>query len=47
MLKKKTFREFCQLNGEGSATMKYLKEFEAENPGIAAEFFDMRFPQEM
>lgn len=41
--KKKTFREFCHFNGENSACMKYMKEFEKLYPNIAREYFDMRF----
>ncbi len=41
--KKKSFREFCEINGENSSTMKYLYEFEKEYPEIAKEYFDLRF----
>jgi hypothetical protein len=41
--KKKSFREFCELNGEKSSTMRYLREFEKEHPEIAKQYFDMKF----
>lgn len=41
--KKKSFREFCEANGENSASMRYLKHFEGENPTIAAKYFDMKW----
>ena len=41
--KKKSFRQFCEINGDKSATMKYLREFENDYPCIAKEYFDIRF----
>ena len=41
--KKKTFREFCEANGEKSSTYRYLTEFEAKYPEIAKRYFDMRW----
>lgn len=46
IFKKKTFREFCMMNGENSSSMKYMLEFEKKYPDIAKEYFDMRFPQQ-
>lgn len=42
-LKKKSFREFCQLNGENSASMRYAESFEQQHPEIAAKYFDMKW----
>lgn len=42
-LKKKSFREFCYLNGENSASVRYAKEFERRHPEIAAKYFDMKW----
>ena len=39
---KKSFREFCILNGENSSSMRYLKEFEKAHPTIAKEYFDLK-----
>ena len=41
--KKKTFREFVEINGETSAAARYAREFELKHPECAA-FFEMRFP---
>ena len=41
--KKKSFREFCEANGESSSTMKYLREFEKDHPEIAEEHYNLRF----
>lgn len=41
--KKKSFREFCEANGEKSACYRYMKEFEHDHPEIAAKYFDMRW----
>jgi len=43
--KKKSFREFCEINGENSSTMKYLNEFELEHPSVAAMYFDLKYEQ--
>ena len=40
MFKKTSFREFCMLRKD---SVKYLEDFEAINPLIAAEFFDLHF----
>jgi len=42
-LKKKSFREYCIINGEKSATMRYLVEYEKSHPEVAREFFDIKF----
>lgn len=44
--KKKSFREFCIANGEKSAAMQYMTEFENQYPEIAAEYFDLKFGME-
>lgn len=41
--KKKSFREFCEANGERSSTMKYLRKFEKDFPQVAKEYFDIRY----
>ncbi len=41
--KKKSFREFCEANGEKSSAMRYLKEFESEHPYIAQKYFDKKW----
>lgn len=41
--KKKSYRDFCLINGEGSATMRYLSELETVYPEIAKEYFDLRY----
>lgn len=43
IFKKKTFREFCELIGPGSAAMRYMQEYEHEHPEIAKMYYDMRF----
>lgn len=45
IFKKKSFREFCTMNGESSSCMRYLNDFEKRYPDIAKEYFDMKFPQ--
>ncbi len=42
-IKKKSFREFCEANGEKSASMRYMREFENEHPEIAEKYFDMKW----
>lgn len=42
-IKKKTFREFCEANGENSASHRYMLEFEALHPDIAKQYFDIRW----
>lgn len=41
--KKKSFREFCEANGENSATMKYLNSFEKKYPEIAKRYFNIKY----
>lgn len=41
--KKKSFRQFCEVNGKKSSTMRYLTEFEQDHPLIAKKYFDIRF----
>ena len=42
-IKKKSFREFCEANGETSSAMRYLRDFEEEHPDIAGKYFDMKW----
>lgn len=42
-VKKKTFREFCEANGENSASLRYMREFEKQHPDIAERYFDIRW----
>jgi hypothetical protein len=42
-IKKKSFREFCEANGEKSSSMRYLREFEHDHPEIAKQYFDMKW----
>lgn len=41
--KKKSFREYCEANGENSSTMRYMKDFENKHPDMAKKYFDMKF----
>ena len=41
--KKKSFREFSMMRGENYAEYRYLKQFEADCPGIAQEYFDRKW----
>lgn len=43
--KKKSYREFCEANGEKSSTVRYMREFEHDYPEIAAKYYDLRFDQ--
>lgn len=43
MFKKKSFREYLELNGENSSTMRYAKEFEKEFPDVADTYYDLKF----
>lgn len=40
--KKKSFREFAIANGENSAAMRYLIEFENKYPDISKQYFDLK-----
>ena len=42
-LKKMSFREFCEANGETSSAMIYLRDFEKAHPEIAARYFDVKW----
>ncbi|MBS4022544.1 MAG: hypothetical protein KGZ79_08985 [Dethiobacter sp.] len=41
--KKKSFREYCEANGEKSSTVRYLRDFENKHPDIAKKYFDLKF----
>lgn len=41
--KKKSFREYCEANGDNSSTMRYLRSFEKEYPEIAKQYYNLRF----
>lgn len=43
--KKKSFREYCEANGENSSTLRYMRQFEHDWPDIAKKYFDLRFDQ--
>ena len=43
--KKKSYREFCLANGDGSSTVRYMKEFEKDHPEIAEEYYDLKFEE--
>lgn len=43
--KKKSYREFCLVNGKDSASVRYMNEFERAYPKIAIMFFDLKFEQ--
>lgn len=41
--KKKSFREFCKINGEKSSSMKYLKQYELNHKKISKKYFDIKY----
>jgi len=41
--KKKSLREFCEVNGLNSACYKYMNEFEELYPDVAKQYFDLKF----
>lgn len=41
--KKKSFREFCELNGEKSSAIRYMTEFEKLFPEVAKIYYDIKF----
>jgi len=41
--KKKSFREYCLINGEKSSTVKYMNNFEKEYPEIATQYYDLKY----
>lgn len=43
MFKKKSFREFCEMRGDSK---RYMDEFESVFPGIANEYFDLKFEEQ-
>jgi hypothetical protein len=43
--KKKTYREYCEMNGENSSTVRYMNEFEKDYPEIAKQYYDLRFEE--
>lgn len=43
--KKNSFRQFCEVNGENSATMRYANEFEHDWPEIAQKYYDLRWEE--
>lgn len=42
-MKKKSFRQYCEANGENSSTMRYANEFEHDWPEIAKKYYDLRW----
>lgn len=42
-LAKKSFREFCYSNGDNSASVKYMLDFEKDCPDIASKYFDVKY----
>jgi len=49
LFKKMSFREWCiaddKRKGGNSATIRYLEQFEKDNPHIAKEYFDLKFDE--
>ena len=43
LLKKKSFRQFCEANGLTSSAFPLHAEFEHDHPDIAKQYFDIRF----
>ena len=43
--KKKSFRQYCEMNGENSSTVKYMEQFEKDNPDIAKEYYDLKYEE--
>lgn len=43
LFKKKSLRDFCEINGEKSSSMRYLREFENKYPEIAKQYFNLNF----
>lgn len=43
--KKKSYRQYCEANGENSSTMRYMRKFEHDWPDIAADFYDLRWDE--
>ncbi len=43
LFKKKSFRKFCEINGNKSSTMRYMREFKKDHPEIAEQYFDLKY----
>ena len=43
--KTKSFREFAEMNGEESAAMRYIRDFESKYPDIARAYFNMKYEE--
>lgn len=43
--KKKSFREYCEANGQNSATMRYFRFFEQRHPEIAQKYFNLKYDE--
>lgn len=41
--RKTSFRQYCKLNGVGSAAYRYMTAFESEFPEIASKYFDLKW----
>lgn len=41
--KKKSYRQFCEANGDSSSTMRYFRKLEHDYPEIAQKYFDLRW----
>lgn len=42
LFKKKSFREFCESNGDNSSSMRYLKEYELNHKDVSNKYFDLK-----
>jgi len=45
IVKKMSFLEFCEANGNNSSTMKYLNEFRSKYPKVANKYFNIKFKE--
>jgi hypothetical protein len=43
--KKKSFREFCNMDGNQGSCLRYMEEFEKNNLEIAKKYFDIKFSE--
>lgn len=43
LFKKKSYREFCEMNGLNSSTYRYMLEFEKDHPEIAVKYYDLKY----
>lgn len=41
--KKKSYREFCLMHKDNSATIRYLKEFEEKYPEVSIKYYDLKY----